>query len=317
MQVSLTTDGWHRRLQEWTFNDVELFDNLCPYFWLTVFCLVTSPIVLGWRVTMFGLDRTGDVLVWGLSYLLSPFGIAGQWLANRFDPTKAWRSRRHIKKMSDSLVYHYWLIVKKMEDKPEWKGTWGHEHKAKKILDAWKAFFSDWEERLDRIVKEQAELAKQSMEKTLSSDEDSRRRAAARRKFYLKLATITQAVFKPIFVGLLIIVAVGAVGGGVYGIYWVLMNALMTLLKVLGVIAGIIAGSAIIWVTVSWFSSHKWFGFGNFMGRVGDFCFDNRMWPALGKGIGKLVSPLGIFALYVKAVLDNNCPAIEWDKTDS
>lgn len=43
MQVTLRSDAWHARLQMYIFGGVELKPNLCPYFWITVFCVIALP----------------------------------------------------------------------------------------------------------------------------------------------------------------------------------------------------------------------------------------------------------------------------------
>lgn len=51
MNYRLKRDGWHFKLQKWTFgNDIERMSNMCPYFWLTNFCIMAAPFVLLWRI---------------------------------------------------------------------------------------------------------------------------------------------------------------------------------------------------------------------------------------------------------------------------
>ena len=46
MEVKLKRNGWHKKLQVWTFGDnAPNFNSLCPYFWTTVFCAMISPFV--------------------------------------------------------------------------------------------------------------------------------------------------------------------------------------------------------------------------------------------------------------------------------
>lgn len=50
MQVVLKKDGWYCKLQEFVFGrDRSDFNNLCPFFWLTIFCIMASPFVLAVR----------------------------------------------------------------------------------------------------------------------------------------------------------------------------------------------------------------------------------------------------------------------------
>ena len=43
--VTLKRDGWHSRLQEWVFGYIPYKNNFCPFFWLTIFCIIATPFV--------------------------------------------------------------------------------------------------------------------------------------------------------------------------------------------------------------------------------------------------------------------------------
>lgn len=47
LEVKLSKKSWHYKLQSFTFgiNQPELY-SLCPYFWLTIFCMLISPITI-------------------------------------------------------------------------------------------------------------------------------------------------------------------------------------------------------------------------------------------------------------------------------
>jgi len=52
VSVNLSKDGWHRKLQLFTFgHDVPLFQNLCPFFWLTIAAMFLGP--LKWAALAF------------------------------------------------------------------------------------------------------------------------------------------------------------------------------------------------------------------------------------------------------------------------
>lgn len=54
MKINLSRTSWHRRLQRYVLGlstyRADDFPNLCPYFWLTVFCLLVVPFVWFFRV---------------------------------------------------------------------------------------------------------------------------------------------------------------------------------------------------------------------------------------------------------------------------
>lgn len=56
MEVNLKSDGWYNRLQEYVlgYNKPDLF-SLCPYFWLTIFCVIVSPFVFIYKQFMAGI----------------------------------------------------------------------------------------------------------------------------------------------------------------------------------------------------------------------------------------------------------------------
>jgi hypothetical protein len=51
MEVNLNRNAWYNKLQIWTLKEKKpnLF-NLCPYFWLTVFCIIIIPFTLIFKV---------------------------------------------------------------------------------------------------------------------------------------------------------------------------------------------------------------------------------------------------------------------------
>jgi hypothetical protein len=54
MKIHLSRHSWHRKLQNYvlsieTHSDQD-FPNLCPYFWLTIFCMFAVPFVFIWKV---------------------------------------------------------------------------------------------------------------------------------------------------------------------------------------------------------------------------------------------------------------------------
>lgn len=57
MKVVLNKNSWHRKLQGYVLGKPEEFPNLCPYFWLTVFCMLVSPYVALWRYVLYPLCR--------------------------------------------------------------------------------------------------------------------------------------------------------------------------------------------------------------------------------------------------------------------
>lgn len=61
MGIKLNRNAWHRRLQKYVLDKstshIEDTMNLCPYFWLTIFCVIVVPFVFIWRSFNTGLDK--------------------------------------------------------------------------------------------------------------------------------------------------------------------------------------------------------------------------------------------------------------------
>lgn len=73
MEVTLSRNSWHYRLQNFVFNDVPFQKNFCPYFWLTIFCIFAFPFVGIWTLVkkpllaffeflLFGFEKVGEVV---------------------------------------------------------------------------------------------------------------------------------------------------------------------------------------------------------------------------------------------------------------
>jgi len=309
MQVNFNADAWHRRLQTWTFKDVPRFDNLCPYFWLTVFCLLMSPFTSALKLTLKAADIFIDSSIWITSSILAPFHFAERWLANRFDPKKEWRTRRFIQNMSDEVVYHYWKITERAHsDSLFWNEL---HHKANEIITYWKSLFPDWEDRLKRIAEEQSLRAKEMQVSKEDAEEQARKISLDRRAFYMKLSNLTAKAVKPVAYILGVVLVLGLVSGSSYGIYWLVMNKLMLLLKILGGMIASAVGTTLLVATSSWFSEHNWFGLGKIFDLVLPPAFSS-----LWKLLRFCLAPFNIFFLFVRSTLSNNCPAIAWQETE-
>lgn len=50
-QVKLSKNGWHFKLQKYTFGHVPYQNNFCPFFWLTIFCVMSVPFVWSFKST--------------------------------------------------------------------------------------------------------------------------------------------------------------------------------------------------------------------------------------------------------------------------
>lgn len=63
MNYRLKKDGWHFRLQKWVLgNDIERMGNMCPYFWLTNFCIMIAPGILVGKILIKIMSVVGPMI---------------------------------------------------------------------------------------------------------------------------------------------------------------------------------------------------------------------------------------------------------------
>lgn len=99
MEVTLNRNGWHRKLQRFVFGNPPVFNSLCPYFWLTVFCFIVTFII---PVMPF---------VKGAKWLLAKFFIGFERLFNWFDRAICQPIYEEAcKNMSAADVADSWLV---------------------------------------------------------------------------------------------------------------------------------------------------------------------------------------------------------------
>lgn len=70
-EIELTRTSWHWKLQMFVLKRVPFQDNFCPYFWISIFCLLVSPFVVLWKSLVFA--------------VLSPFLTVLTFVAKGFD----------------------------------------------------------------------------------------------------------------------------------------------------------------------------------------------------------------------------------------
>lgn len=201
MEVTLRKNGWHRKLQEYVFSNPPTFNNLCPYFWLTVFCFILIfiiPVMPIWRSiiwiakkTVVGFDR---FLNWCDRKICQPMfeelaknmqgeDVAKSWAAYNAEEDK-WR--------------YQWELPE--EERKEWFfwtkqrfSIYGvtHKERDKRIakFKLWKKNNPDWEKQLEDIKEKQrieyAKLVEES--KKRREEEDKRQTEKDEREHALSL----------------------------------------------------------------------------------------------------------------------------------
>jgi hypothetical protein len=72
-EVKLRKDAWHYRLQNRMFGPLPTFNNFCPYFWITVFCVIVSPVFFSGVAMKWAFLRLPLVLA-PIGTVLAPVG---------------------------------------------------------------------------------------------------------------------------------------------------------------------------------------------------------------------------------------------------
>lgn len=301
MNYTLKKDGWHFRLQQWTFGkDMPRFNNFCPFFWLTIFCVIASPFTTIWKL----LWKIVDILILPIEYATRPI----EWLMdkrkNRYERNinifvggatdwKAYQLFKSIHGWSD--LYNSYLISKTSIF--SYSNHYFDMREGKRILlrdrlKAWQDKNTDWRERILDARKEEIELLK-----------DEKARKSERRAGFLKIVEYTK---------LLIWLPVGVVIN--YLVYWSALLVLIclenseqfwsALLIGAGALAMIITiiGLISLIIHMEWHKTYIAKPF-MFIGKV-------TLFP-VGRGIKEVCSFLW---MNVKAFKENYCPQITWSE---
>lgn len=156
--VKLKKDGWHRKIQEWTFKNPPVFHNYCPYFWLTIFCLLVSPFVGFYKIleTFF-------------NYTRKKIKKTSEWIEKKIHTPFF---EYLCKNMNDESIYiswqcsnYDWEVYRRNGGKLKYPKFF----KLQRKLDTWKKLTPDWKTKLSKILENQEkkkELIKKSDKET-------------------------------------------------------------------------------------------------------------------------------------------------------
>lgn len=174
MQVILSMNSWHYRLQRWVLGYNSEFTNLCPYFWLTIFCLLVAVPV--------GVCK----LLWGpFQFLATCVSDQCHRFLDFLDHRVVLKSESLARNIDDATIYYYLMV---MNHKIPSKFSFYEQVKA--IIFAWRdSFESDaWVEEEGRITREQSDL----FWKNYKARQEFQ---AERKKKLMRIAKATQKFF--------------------------------------------------------------------------------------------------------------------------
>lgn len=167
MQVILNPRGWHRRLQEFVFNNPPRFQSLCPYFWFTIFCIIFTFVIP----------------IAPLVQLVKAFFRGVVWCANWLDQNVCEPAfvKLAASMDEDSILWTWsasteneWYYPDEERNDISWwqrnmktrDMNWKKKEKAREKFEIWKLSTPNWEQKLAEI-KEKRRL---HMEKVLEEN---------------------------------------------------------------------------------------------------------------------------------------------------
>lgn len=295
MRVAMRRDAWHAKLQKWTFGSVNRRPNLCPYFWLTVFCLIVSPFVGGWKLIALifgavfgaiaaGLDRLEEA--WKskkdqeLSTEAKELGLPGAYRIWKF--LTEYNSYRTSYDM-DSLIKHPLTRSKALRDRYE------------RLLERFQRLNPDWREQFEKYGRQLESQWHEWRQQQADAESVRAARIAKRERLMNGIALHTKWFFTG-FWWVFLAVFFAALGGGVvslvgYGIYELVIHFWTVPWSIIGIVL------ACILITIP-------IGYG----------FVRLIKAIARRSANEPDEPTepGLLITYIKAAKENYCPGIDW-----
>lgn len=279
MGLKFTRQSWHRRLQRFTLGlqTTEHFDfkNLCPYFWITMLCLILFPFVGILKFVFISVSLILDFLE---KYVAAPLD---KWI---FFP------------MYENRI--------KMWDNVD---TYRAFRKGGKAFRAWQSLHPDWSKLIETYRIDYYKWMDEQGRRETANRKAKYEAAKLRQARILRAAMLLKKTFP--------VLAAAVVGGIVYGLYrlcraavhwdWhkILTNAFAFAIGGVIVLIAIGVGIGIIcWIKTMINPDDDY---------VDDRPLRRRVFLSIKEGFADV---FGIFFEYIKAIKTNYCPSIEWEE---
>lgn len=156
MEIKLSRNGWHRKLQEYVFWNPPMYYNFCPYFWLTNFCILVTfiipvvPLIKGLIWCAHGIERAMQAL--------ADF-VDAHYCQPNFD--------KKVKNMSNDDILQSWVLendystIQEGEELSFWRHNvyensissmkYRNKEALVKKFTSWKKKHPDWQELIIKI----------------------------------------------------------------------------------------------------------------------------------------------------------------------
>lgn len=340
MEIKLSTNGWHRRLQKYVFGNPPIFYNFCPYFWLTNFCILVTfiipvvPIVKSIYAIIKWLEKGFDIMAdWLEKSVCMPAFEAKSKRMSMEEVINAWffNTKDNVSSTNPELLKElYFWQSEILHVDPYYTPNKVREGYIKKF-DAWKKTTPNWE----KLLTDYKEKRKASYEEYLKNkDRIEAERTAAHLKTIndekqakIRKANAYNAIIKYTkWIGYIL-----ATATILFCLYWIFIfirftsiyimehfyfNKFVMIMKQVGwVLLGLIVLFCIIYLLVKLISKIPC-----------NICFCNskfsKFWSIVGNGILDGIIWLCIriggffkfFWTYIVAVKKDYCPGINWDE---
>lgn len=344
MEITLKKDGWHKKLQIFVLNNPPTFNNFCPYFWLTIFCIIFTfiiPIVPAWCL----LKIMAKGIAWPFlkfaeyyeKFICLPFWEKIALKMPEFDILKSWTlyvNENYYESLhtSDGELnrglyddYMFWA-----NEGATWKMSSKKRDAFLKKFELWKNATPDWEAKLAAIREKQRVLREQHLKdlhdmqiKMYAQQELDRKNAELRKKrrqqamsaivkytkwlAYVLLSALGIVVCYLVY--LFVMLVIDWINWGVAHFNYA--NFILTL-KIIGwVILGICTAIMLFFIikkcTKNITLEFKDTYFAKIFIAIGSFL--GRHLATFFKGVWKVLSFIGMF---IKTTKEDYCPGINW-----
>lgn len=325
-KIKLSKKSWHYRLQCLMFGSPPFTANFCPYFWLTIFCLIVfvtvGPFVfIGKKVAKFCL-KVANFIIWVLLLVEKAFSFLDEKICVPI-------AERHYRSLSDEDIY---TLTRKAgvfwDDKSNVWTRRSENASSLKEFRKWRDTFGDgWQDRVKEIIKAHKEWEERRAQQEVERREaerirlEQKKKAEQRRKKLLsKIVVYTEWIVTPVvlFVGVLFMTGVVAglgymlyLLGKLICAYWNTAAIILHTKHLLFVVVIILVIAA--FTALLYLACRK-------LVRCSSLLLPSLPSISIKEPVvrvGKaMAAPFQIFVDYIKVFKQNNCPAIVWEKDD-
>lgn len=250
LEISLRRNSWHYKLHS-AILGTPRFQNLCPYFWLTIFCVIAAPFFFTYKLlklAVFGIVVGGSyIFVAPMALIFSAVERGFEKLLDRMDNSVCRpMNRKMIETLPDEKIFDLWkssrfYYATKLKTSPEegfkellsetrriaYRYLELSDKKADKFIEnvrnkdrqflLWTELHPHWQKIVEGIVERQK--AEEAAAKAYMAKREAERRAREEsiKKIQLRIIAVTKFI-APFLLVVLAAAALSAAGLLVYAI---------------------------------------------------------------------------------------------------